>query len=98
MKISRATETTEPAVKRLEQLSQELQQLEAQLRLGGGTDKIERQHKTGKHTACERIELLLDTESYYIEVGLMVAYDKYKKQAGKGNGEAGIEVGAAPAA
>jgi acetyl-CoA carboxylase carboxyltransferase component len=77
MKISRVPPVTEPPVKRLEQLSRELQQLETQLRLGGGPDKIERQHSQGKLTARERLELLLDKESYYLEIGLLVAYDQY---------------------
>jgi acetyl-CoA carboxylase carboxyltransferase component len=98
MKISRLPQTTEPPVKRLEQLSQELQQLETQLRLGGGPDKIERQHKQGKLTARERVELLLDPESYYIEIGLLVAYDQYKEKGSKGNGEGENQIGGAPAA
>jgi 3-methylcrotonyl-CoA carboxylase beta subunit len=100
MKISRVAQTIQPPVRRLEQLSQELQQLETQLRLGGGPDKIERQHKQGKLTARERIELLLDQESYYLEIGLLVAYDQYRDKGEKGKGErgSGIEIGAAPAA
>lgn len=72
MKIAQA-ETT----KRLRQLTDELQQLETRLRLGGGPDKIERQHQQGKLTARERIELLLDQDSYNQEIGLLVAYDQY---------------------
>lgn len=63
--------------KRLRQLTDELQQLEERLRLGGGPDKIERQHQQGKLTARERIELLLDKDSYRQEIGLLVAYDQY---------------------
>lgn len=63
--------------KRLRQLTTELQQLEARLRLGGGPDKIERQHQQGKLTARERIALLLDQGSYHQEIGLLVAYDQY---------------------
>lgn len=72
MKIA-PVETT----KRLRQLAGELQQLEARLRLGGGPDKIERQHQQGKLTARERIALLLDKDSYHQEIGLLVAYDQY---------------------
>ena len=64
--------------KRLRQLTDELQQLESRLRLGGGPDKIERQHQQGKLTARERIALLLDKESYHQEIGLLVAYDQYE--------------------
>ena len=63
--------------KRLRQLTDELQELEARLRLGGGPDKIERQHQQGKLTARERIALLLDKDSYRQEIGLLVAYDQY---------------------
>ncbi len=64
--------------KRLRQLTDELKQLENRLRLGGGPDKIERQHQQGKLTARERIALLLDKDSYHQEIGLLVAYDQYE--------------------
>ena len=64
--------------KRLRQLAEELKQLEDRLRLGGGPDKIERQHQQGKLTARERIALLLDKDSYHQEIGLLVAYDQYE--------------------
>src|SRR6201991_668134 len=73
MKIAQAE-----TVKRLRQLTDELQQLETRLRLGGGPDKIERQHQQGKLTARERIALLLDKDSYAQEIGLLVAYDQYE--------------------
>ena len=63
---------------RLRQLTEELHQLEAKLRLGGGPEKIERQHQQGKLTARERIDLLLDKDSFYQEIGLLVAYDQYQ--------------------
>ena len=64
--------------KRLRQLTDELKELETRLRFGGGPDKIERQHQQGKLTARERIELLLDKNSYAQEIGLLVAYDQYE--------------------
>src|SRR5688572_24903205 len=70
-----------PATKqptRLRELTDQLHQLEVQLRLGGGPDKIDRQHQQGKLTARERIERLLDRDSYMQEIGLLVAYDQYK--------------------
>src|SRR5207237_1171832 len=42
----------------------ELHQLKAQAVLGGGTKRIEAQHKKGKLTARERLDLLLDTGSF----------------------------------
>jgi acetyl-CoA carboxylase carboxyltransferase component len=70
-----------PATKqstRLRELSEQLLQLEAKLRRGGGPDKIDRQHQQGKLTARERIELLLDKDSYSQEIGLLVAFDQYE--------------------
>jgi 3-methylcrotonyl-CoA carboxylase beta subunit len=66
---------------RLRDLSTEFQQLETRLRLGGGPDKIERQHQQGKLTARERIDLLLDSGMYSQEIGLLVAYDRYEGAA-----------------
>jgi len=66
------------ALPRLRNLTDELRELEAKLRLGGGPEKIEKQHKQGKLTARERIELLLDKDSFKQEIGLLVAYDEYK--------------------
>ena len=84
---------------RLRELTDELQQLEAKLRLGGGPDKIDKQHSQGKLTARERIDLLLDKNSYWQEIGLLVAYDQYREKGYKGKGEGGSEViGGAPGA
>jgi 3-methylcrotonyl-CoA carboxylase beta subunit len=63
---------------RLRELAADLKRLEAQIRTGGGQDKIERQHQQGKLTARERIELLFDKETFRQEIGLLVAYDQYK--------------------
>jgi acetyl-CoA carboxylase carboxyltransferase component len=63
------------------ELAGELRDLEERLRLGGGPDKIARQHEQNKLTARERIALLLDPGSRFQEVGLLVAYDEYQGQA-----------------
>ncbi len=64
-----------------ERLVSELRSLEARLIEGGGRGKIEREHKRGKLTARERIARLLDPDSYFQEIGLLVAWDKYSGQA-----------------
>ena len=66
---------------RLGQLSSEIRTLEATLREGGGSAKTERQHAQGKLTARERIALLCDPGSRFLEIGLLLAYDKYDGQA-----------------
>src|SRR5947208_6042119 len=62
---------------RLRGLTNELHDLESRLRLGGGLEKIEKQHKAHKLIARERIDLLLDKNSFRQEIGLLVAYDQY---------------------
>src|SRR5438552_14022241 len=97
---SRVTGNSSSQTSRLRELTTELRELEAKLRLGGGPEKIEKQHKQGKLTARERIELLLDKDSFRQEIGLLVAYDQYKKAEGSRQGSEGSEqeIGTAPGA
>jgi len=62
---------------RLRDLSTELRALEATLREGGGKDRIAKQHKQKKLTARERVELLCDLNTRFLEIGLLVAHDQY---------------------
>ena len=48
---------------------------------GGGRERIERQHKAGKLTARERIDGLIDPGSQFLEIGLLIAHDRYDQQA-----------------
>ncbi len=66
---------------RLLELTDEYLRLERKLRLGGGTEKIEKIHRQGKLTARERIALLFDEDAYSQEIGLLIAYDEYQGQA-----------------
>ena len=59
----------------------ELASLSQQLEAGGGPAKIQKQHADGKLTARERIHQLIDAESSFLEIGLLIAYDKYDGQA-----------------
>ena len=79
--MKKSDAATRQTSSRLRELTDQLQQLEAQLRLGGGSDKIDRQHQQGKLTARERIEKLLDKDAYVQEIGLLVAYDQYDGKA-----------------
>jgi 3-methylcrotonyl-CoA carboxylase beta subunit len=90
---------TNKSLTRLRELTAELHQLEGKLRLGGGPDKIERQHSQGKLTARERIDLLLDKGAYAQEIGLLVAYDQYKDSKQQtANSDQPEEIGGAPGA
>src|ERR1700682_2457227 len=77
MKRSEARPAASESPQRLRELTAELKRLEAKLRLGGGSEKIERQHQQGKLTARERVAVLLDKGSHSQEIGLLVAYDQY---------------------
>ncbi len=66
---------------RLRDLTDEFERLEYKLKLGGGPDKIAKIHAQGKLTARERIDLLLDPDTFSQEIGLLVAYDEYDGQA-----------------
>lgn len=71
-----------PAVARdVRKLVEELHALEERLRLGGGEKQIAKQHRQGKLTARERVARLIDPDTYFLEVGLLIAYDKYDGQA-----------------
>ena len=65
---------------RMRTLVEGLRALEGRIQAGGGPAKIEKQHKAGKWTARERIARLLDADSPFFEVGLLVAYDRYEGQ------------------
>lgn len=62
---------------RLRALTHEYLELAVRLREGGGPAKVEKQHKQGKLTARERVDRLCDPDSVSLEIGLLVAYDRY---------------------
>lgn len=66
---------------RLRELGAAVLELETRLREGGGKDRIARQHKQGKLTARERVAALCDPDTRFLEIGLLVAYDRYDGQA-----------------
>jgi acetyl-CoA carboxylase carboxyltransferase component len=66
---------------RLRTLSDEYRELAARLREGGGAERIARMHKQGKLAPRERVERLLDPSGPWLEIGLLVAYDRYDGQA-----------------
>src|SRR5882724_6354485 len=65
----------------MKQQVEQLQELEDRLLSGGGPAKIDKQHRDGKLTARERIAKLIDPGSLFLEVGLLVAWDRYDGQA-----------------
>jgi propionyl-CoA carboxylase beta chain len=57
----------------IEEKIKKLEELNAAALIGGGSDRIERQHKAGRLTARERIDLLLDPGSF-VEVDKFVVH------------------------
>jgi 3-methylcrotonyl-CoA carboxylase beta subunit len=55
---------------------------EGVIRLGGGTAALEAQHGKGRLTARERIKLLLDEETEFLELGLWAARGMYAEYGG----------------
>ncbi len=50
--------------------------------LGGGQKKIDKHHAKGKMTARERIDFLIDEESYFLELGGFAGYEMYSEYGG----------------
>ena len=52
------------------------------IRQGGGAKAIEAQHKKGRLTARERIAKLIDSGSYFFELGAFAAFEMYEEWGG----------------
>ncbi len=57
----------------IEAIRKELEKRRAEALLGGGQERIDKQHKDGKLTACERIDLLLD-KGTFVELDRFVTH------------------------
>ncbi|HEY1903279.1 MAG TPA: acyl-CoA carboxylase subunit beta [Terracidiphilus sp.] len=55
---------------------------EDSIRLGGGAKAAEAQHAKGRLTVRERLKLLLDEETEFLELGLWAAYEMYGEYGG----------------
>jgi 3-methylcrotonyl-CoA carboxylase beta subunit len=54
----------------------------AKIKEGGGLKRIEKLHSEGKLSARERIDLLIDPNSFFLEMGAFAAYDMYEEHGG----------------
>ena len=66
----------------MELMLQALGRQEAAIREGGGPKAIEAQHSKKRLTARERLDLLLDPGSDFLELGLFAAYGMYEEWGG----------------
>jgi acetyl-CoA carboxylase carboxyltransferase component len=78
--VTRPTAATDrPA--RLRALTAEYRELAARLREGGGAKRVAKMHAQGKLSPRERVAGLLDPGAPWLELGLLVAHDRYEGQA-----------------
>lgn len=70
-----------------------MNQMLADIHLGGGKKKIEKLHSKGKLTARERIDLLLDKGSESIEIGAFAGHEMYEEYGGCPAGGVVIKIG-----
>ncbi|MBK8825706.1 MAG: acyl-CoA carboxylase subunit beta [Saprospiraceae bacterium] len=63
-------------------LVSEMQQKLDKISIGGGKDRIEKQHADGKLTARERIAALTDKDSSFFEIGAFAGYEMYAEEGG----------------
>ena len=63
------------------------------IHLGGGEKKVKKHHSKGKLTARERIALLLDKDSDYVEMGEFAGYGMYEQYGGCPSGGVVIVIG-----
>ena len=65
----------------------------AEVKLGGGKNRIEKLHAQGKMTARERIDYLLDKNKDSIEIGAFAGEGLYKEHGGCPSGGVVIKIG-----
>ena len=63
-------------------LISEMKRKHAKVALGGGKEKIEKQHKKGKLSARERINYLKDTDAKFLEIGGFAGEEMYEEYGG----------------
>lgn len=69
-------------VEAYQELLAEMEKRGAAIRLGGGPDRIAREHRRGKMTARERIAALLDDAAGFTELGRFAGYGMYEEEGG----------------
>ena len=83
MSPTKPTKPVAPAAapSRLRTATDDYLELAAKLREGGGKTRVQKMHEQGKLSPRERVAGLLDAGAPWLEVGLLVAHDRYDGQA-----------------
>ncbi len=64
---------------KFEKIINQINLIKDKITLGGGENKIQKQHDKGRLTARERILHLIDSKSDFLEVGIMAGYEMYNE-------------------
>ncbi len=81
-KIDATTARFEKNMRSLAELVAAVRTEEEQIRLGGGAKAIDAQHAKNRLTARERVNLLIDRDTNFFELGLHAAYEMYEEWGG----------------
>jgi acetyl-CoA carboxylase carboxyltransferase component len=81
-KIDATSARFEKNMRAMANLVSEIRTEEEQIRQGGGAKAIESQHAKKRLTARERINLLIDRDTEFFELGLYAAYEMYEEWGG----------------
>jgi 3-methylcrotonyl-CoA carboxylase beta subunit len=81
-KIDQSSKRYEANMRALAHKVAEIRNQEEIIREGGGAKAIESQHKKGRLTARERLNLLLDQGVEFFELGLYAAHEMYEEWGG----------------
>jgi acetyl-CoA carboxylase carboxyltransferase component len=81
-KIDATSTRFEKNMRAMAELVAALRNEEEKIRLGGGEKAIESQHNKKRLTARERINLLIDRDTEFFELGLYAAYEMYEEWGG----------------
>src|SRR5689334_2104481 len=81
-RVTRKPPSRPPQSHSLRALTEQIQTEESDLRQGGGEAGRQRQIKLGRLPVRQRLELLLDRETPFIEIGLWAAYGMYGEVGG----------------
>ena len=71
----------------------DLERMLAQIKQGGGTKRIEKEHAKGKLTARERLDQLFDPGCERLEIGALAGHEMYEEQGGCPSGGVVVEIG-----
>src|SRR5437879_1101948 len=85
-KIDATSPRFEKNMRAMAELMAQIHNEQDQIQQGGGPKAIEGQHAKGRLTARDRINLLIDPETEFRELGLYTAYGMYEEWGGAPSG------------